>query len=44
MFGNFFFLKLHQLRNNAEKHGTAREATDDNIIQRQQYAICILDN
>jgi len=30
-----------RLWNNVEKHDTARQATDDNIIQRMRFACCI---
>jgi hypothetical protein len=28
----------------AEKYGTARQATDDNIMLRRTIALCMLDN
>jgi hypothetical protein len=36
-----FFRKLHHLWDNVEKYGTARQATDDNIIWRMHFACWI---
>jgi hypothetical protein len=33
-----FFRKSCRLRDNVEKYGTARQATDDNIIRRMRFA------
>jgi hypothetical protein len=37
-FKHFFFRKSHRLWDNVEKLGSAREATDDNIIWRMRIA------
>jgi hypothetical protein len=37
----FFFRKSWLLWDNVEKYGTARQATDDNIIWRMRFACCI---
>jgi hypothetical protein len=36
-----FSLKSCRLWDNVEKYGTARQATDDNIIRRMRFACCI---
>jgi hypothetical protein len=36
-----FFRKSYHLRDNVEKYGTARQATDGNIIWRMRFAYCI---
>ena len=38
-----FFLKLCELRDNMEKYGRARQATDDRVICRMHFA-CWLTN
>ena len=38
---NFFFEKSYSLWDNVEKYGTARQATDDNIIRRMRIACWI---
>jgi hypothetical protein len=37
----FFFIKSHPFLDNIEDYGTARQATDDNIIRRMQVACWI---
>jgi hypothetical protein len=37
----FLFRKLGQLCSNVEKYSTARQATDDNIIQRMRFVCWI---
>jgi hypothetical protein len=41
MFNNFFFRKSCRLWENVEKYGTAKQATDDNIIRRMRFACWI---
>jgi hypothetical protein len=41
MFNNFLFRKSCRLWDNVEKHGTARQATDDNIIRRMRFTCWI---
>jgi hypothetical protein len=41
MFNNFLFRKSCRLWENVEKYGTARQATDDNIIRRMRFACWI---
>jgi hypothetical protein len=41
MFNKFFFRKSYRLWDNVEKYGTARHATDDNIIRRMRFACWI---
>jgi hypothetical protein len=41
MLNNFFFLKSCHLWDNVKKYGTARQATDDNIIWRMRFACWI---
>ena len=36
-----FFRKSYRLSDNVEKYGTARQATDDNIIRRMRFACWI---
>jgi hypothetical protein len=36
-----FFRKSRRLLDNLEKYGTAREATDDNIVRRMRFSYCI---
>jgi hypothetical protein len=38
---NTFFRKQCRLRDNVEKYGTARQATDNNIIRRKRFACWI---
>jgi hypothetical protein len=38
---NNFFPKIVPLRDNVEKYGVARQATDDNIIRRMRVACWI---
>jgi hypothetical protein len=40
MYNNFFPWKSCRLWHNVEKYGTARQATDDNIIRRMRFACC----
>ena len=40
----FFFENLAKCETMWEKHGGARQATDDNIIRRRRDAICVPDN
>jgi hypothetical protein len=35
-----FSRKSHRLWDNVEKYGTARQATDGNIIRRMRFACC----
>jgi hypothetical protein len=42
--GTFFFRKSCRLRNNVEKYGTERQATNDNIIWNRKDAIFMRDN
>jgi hypothetical protein len=37
----FFFRKSCRFLDNVKKYGTARQATDDNIIRRRKDAICM---
>jgi hypothetical protein len=39
-----FFRKLCLFRDNVEKYGKARQATDDHIIRRRKDAICMPDS
>ena len=39
-----YFIKSWSLRDNMEKSGTAGQATNDNIIQGRQDAICMQHN
>jgi hypothetical protein len=41
MFSNFFSRKSCRLWDNVEKYGTARQATDDNIIRRMRFTCWI---
>ena len=41
---DYFIWTSFGLRVNVEKLGTARQATDDNKIQRRKHAICAPDN
>jgi hypothetical protein len=41
---NKFFRKSFGLWDNMEKYGTARQATDDNIIRRRKDAIYMQNN
>jgi hypothetical protein len=41
LYSKTFFRKSCRLRNNKEKYGTARQATDDNIIRRMRFACWI---
>jgi hypothetical protein len=38
----FFFRKSYRFLGNVEKYGTARQATDDNIIRRMRFACTII--
>ena len=38
LLSNFFFPNSSCLRDNVQKYGRAREATDDNIIRRMRFA------
>ena len=37
----FDFFKSRCLLDYVEKYGTNRQATDDNVIRRRKYAICL---
>jgi hypothetical protein len=41
MLSNFFFLKIAPLRDNVQKYGRVRQATDCNIILRMHFACWI---
>ena len=41
LYFQYFFRKLCRLLDNVEKHGTARQATDDTIIRRMDFACWI---
>jgi hypothetical protein len=41
IFGNFFSGKSYRLRDNVEKYGRTRQATDDNIARCVPFACCI---
>ena len=40
----YFFWRLGRLRNNVEKYGRTRKATDDNIIQRMRFPCFITED
>jgi hypothetical protein len=39
-----FFQESCRLCDNVEKYGTARQATDDNVMPRRKDAICLSDS
>ena len=43
MFKNFFLRKFCHLRDNVEKYGRARQATDDNINSLRKFTVTLKD-